>query len=89
MTSNSNIYGYGSPVLEATYVPKEKITAAMAMMKVLVEQSKPDWTSRTYRKFVRLTRGERVWTARKCAVKLGVPSAQIDAALVLLELPIP
>jgi hypothetical protein len=75
--------------LDVTFIPKEKITAAMEMMKALVEQSKPDWTSRIYRKFVRLTRGERVWAARKCAIKLGVPGAQIDAALTLLEIPTP
>jgi hypothetical protein len=54
------------------------------MLKALVEQSRPDWTSRQYKKFVKVARVEKIYTARKCAIKLGVSSAQINAALTLL-----
>lgn len=63
----------------------EKQRAAIAALDALVKEARPDLTSRIYKKYVRVARQGRILTARKCAIKLGVPSVQIDAVLTLLE----
>lgn len=83
MTTNSIISESGS--LPFANASREKQEAAIALLNTLVQAEKPDWTSRVYKKYVRVIRQGRIMTARKCAIKMGVPPATIDAAFTLLE----
>lgn len=54
-------------------------------MTALLKQHRVDYTSRHYKKCLRVLRGGRYRTARKCAIRLGVPHTEIDNLLLLIR----
>ena len=64
---------------------EEQSSAFAAVMVVLLKEYRADYTSRQYKKCLRVLRGGRYRTARKCAIRLGVPSDRIDNLLLLIR----
>lgn len=63
---------------------EEQLRAFEAALRYLLVQNNADWTGRHYKKCIRVLRAGRVLTARKAAIRCGVPSTDIDATMTLI-----